>query len=55
MYGCEILFDAPTAEAVKAEVRRQLGGECPCDIGQTCPLLPSPVIPVEQVRMRPAG
>jgi hypothetical protein len=40
-YGCEILFDAETAERVKREVRDRMGGECPCDRDEQCPLLPA--------------
>lgn len=40
-YGCEILFDAETAERVKGEVRSHMGGECPCDRNEACPLLPA--------------
>lgn len=42
MYGCEVLYDAETAERVKAQVRGMMGmgGQCPCDRDQPCPLLP---------------
>lgn len=49
MYGCEILFDAVTADKVRTEVRAQMGGVCPCDVDKKCPLLPDPVIPLKDL------
>lgn len=43
MHGCELLFDAETAARVIAQVRAASGGECPCDKGQRCPMLPDDV------------
>lgn len=40
MHGCDIVFTPKVAEQVKAELRKQLGGKCPCDDNQRCPLLP---------------
>ena len=40
MQGCDLVFTPETAEKVKTELRRQLGGVCPCDNDRRCPLLP---------------
>ena len=40
MYGCEVVFDEATAELVQAEIRARLGGVCPCEADQPCPMLP---------------
>lgn len=48
-YGCEVVYDAETAALVRAEVQARLGGECPCDRDETCPLLPlkfAPSVPM---------
>lgn len=39
-YGCEVVYDAETAALVRAEIQARLGGECPCDRDEPCPLLP---------------
>jgi len=39
-YGCELLFDAATAERVK-EIARALPGGCACENGRRCLLLPA--------------
>lgn len=39
-YGCDVLFDAETAVKVRAEISAKMGGECPCEAGKRCPLLP---------------
>lgn len=41
MYGCDVVFTPEVAEQVKTEVRKQMGGTCPCEDGQACPLLPA--------------
>lgn len=40
MYGCELVFDVETAAKVRAEVSSRLGGVCPCEADESCPLLP---------------
>lgn len=40
MHGCDIIFTPETAEKVKATLREQWGGTCPCDDDRRCPLLP---------------
>lgn len=53
MYGCDLLFPPETAKKVRAELRRNLGGQCPCDRDEKCPLLPadlSPLLPLPQMR-----
>jgi hypothetical protein len=40
MHGCDLVFAPEVAEKVKRELRKQLGGTCPCDENQRCPLLP---------------
>lgn len=41
MDGCDLLFNPETAAKVRGQVRANLGGECPCDRGEPCPLLPA--------------
>lgn len=54
MYGCELVFDAETAEMVRAEVSSRLGGVCPCEADDPCPLLPADMsilfLPTPQLR-----
>lgn len=40
MQGCDLVFAPETAEMVKAELRKQWNGRCPCDGDRRCPLLP---------------
>ena len=40
MYGCDLIFTPDVAEKVRGELRKRLGGTCPCDEDQRCPLLP---------------
>lgn len=40
MYGCDLIFNATDAAAIREEVRSKLGGACPCEQGLRCPLLP---------------
>jgi hypothetical protein len=40
MYGCDLIFTPEVAEKVRGELRKRLGGMCPCDRDQRCPLLP---------------
>lgn len=50
-YGCEVAFDAETAAKVRAEVSARLGGMCPCDRDEPCPLLPqssAPLLPTQR-------
>lgn len=44
MYGCDLLFTPEAAVKVRAELRDKLGGECPCDRGERCPLLPDDMV-----------
>lgn len=43
MHGCDIIFTPDTAEKVRGELRKHLGGVCPCDENQRCPLLPDDI------------
>jgi len=40
MYACELLFSADEGEKVRRELRRNLGGQCLCEMGRRCPLIP---------------
>lgn len=40
MHGCDLVFTPDVASKVKATLREQLGGVCPCDENRRCPLLP---------------
>jgi hypothetical protein len=46
MYGCELLFTKAEAAEVQAQVRKAVGGPCPCDEGRKCPLLPDDLGPL---------
>jgi hypothetical protein len=46
VYGCDILFDAETAAAVKRDISAAMGGECPCMQDRACPLLPADLGPL---------
>lgn len=40
MRGCELIFTPDVAQKVQRTISEQMGGMCPCDVGQRCPLLP---------------
>lgn len=53
MYGCDLLFSPATAAKVREQARANLGGQCPCERGEPCPLLPADfaerLIPLQRV------
>lgn len=53
MHGCDLLFAPEVAEKVKATIREQMGGVCPCDEDQRCPLLPDDLTDLMPCRTDP--
>lgn len=55
MYGCEILFSPETAAEVREQFASRMGGQCFCERGQRCPLLPADLTPLLMPPPMPEG
>lgn len=45
MFGCDLLFTPETAIKVREEIGKHYG-QCPCERGLRCPLLPDDMGPL---------
>lgn len=41
LVGCDLMFTVELARQVRARVTAAMGGQCPCEEGRRCPLLPA--------------
>lgn len=50
MYGCDLLFTPEMATKVRETITTALG-QCPCEAGKRCPLLPADLAPLLQIKV----